>query len=209
MVEGRAEGLRERKKRAARQGIATAARRLFAERGYDAVTVSEVAAAADVSEKTVFNHFPTKEELAFAGRADRLRALVGELSDRPAGTPVLDVFRAATRAAVDEVLDGSADDLAHVVGGSRALRSRLATGWEDEADALTAAIATTSGATDDDVVAGLMAHTLGWTHRHLLRLALDGLAAGEDRERLAARLHATADRAYDRLAAGLGDYGAA
>ena len=68
MVEGRTEGLRERKKRAAREAIAAAALGLFARRGYDAVTVAEVAAAADVSEKTVFNYFPTKEDLAFAGR---------------------------------------------------------------------------------------------------------------------------------------------
>src|SRR3712207_7638229 len=88
------EGLRERKKRAARDTIAATARRLFAERGFEAVTVAEVAAAADVSEKTVFNHFPTKEDLAFAGREEGIAQFVAALTQRTPGTSVLDVFRA-------------------------------------------------------------------------------------------------------------------
>jgi len=100
-MEGPTEGLRERKKRAARQAIATTARRLFAERGFDAVTVAEVAAAADVSEKTVFNHFATKEDLAFAGREEGIAQFVAAISDRPAGSSVLDVFRAMTHTVLD------------------------------------------------------------------------------------------------------------
>src|SRR3954471_6586926 len=76
LMEERTPGLRERKKRAAREAIAATARRLFAERGFDAVTVAEVAVAADVSEKTVFNHFATKEDLAFAGREQGLAQFV-------------------------------------------------------------------------------------------------------------------------------------
>src|SRR3954464_12911095 len=95
------EGLRERKKRATRDAIAAAARRLFAERGFDAVTVAEIAVAADVSEKTVFNHFPTKEDLVFAGGEARLDQLLADLAKRPAGTPVLGVFRATTEAMID------------------------------------------------------------------------------------------------------------
>ena len=62
------EGLRERKKRQTREAIAAAAMALFVARGFDAVTVAEVARAADVSEKTVFNYFPAKEDLVFARR---------------------------------------------------------------------------------------------------------------------------------------------
>src|SRR3954468_14743992 len=112
------EGLRERKKRAARESIAATARRLFAERGFDAVTVVEVAAAADVSEKTVFNHFATKEELAFAGRQERTEALVDAIRGRPAGPPAIAVSRAAPAAALEQLAD---DDLAAAVRGSRAL----------------------------------------------------------------------------------------
>ena len=58
---------RERKKLATRQAIAEAAMRLFLDRGYDAVTVAEIAEAADVAVSTVFKHFDSKEAIAFAG----------------------------------------------------------------------------------------------------------------------------------------------
>ncbi|MFL5871773.1 MAG: TetR/AcrR family transcriptional regulator, partial [Solirubrobacterales bacterium] len=64
-IEAPAEGLRERKKRRTREAIAETARRLFAERGFEAVPIAEIARAADVSEKTVFNYFPTKEDLVY------------------------------------------------------------------------------------------------------------------------------------------------
>ena len=56
-------GLRERKKAQTRRGIADAAARLFAERGYEHVAVTDVARAAEVSEQTVYNYFQTKEQL--------------------------------------------------------------------------------------------------------------------------------------------------
>src|SRR3954452_22104145 len=105
------EGLRARKKRLAREAIATTARRLFAERGFDTVTVAEIAAAADVSEKTVFNHFPTKEDLAFAGREEGIARLVAALTERPAGTSVLDVFRALTATVIDDFVATGDEDL--------------------------------------------------------------------------------------------------
>ncbi len=60
-------GLRERKKQQTRELITDTAHRLFSDRGFDAVTVAEVARAANVSEVTVFNYFPTKEDLFFGG----------------------------------------------------------------------------------------------------------------------------------------------
>jgi len=53
----------------------------------------------------------------------------------------------------------------------------------------------------------MVARTLWWTHRSIFLLALQGLLAEEDREQLVARLRVTADRAYEQLAAGLGEYG--
>src|ERR1700704_3001442 len=96
-------GLRERKKRATRAAIAATARRLFAQRGYDAVTVAEIAVAADVSEKTVFNHFATKEDLVFAGGEARLAQLQADIAQRSPGTSLLDVFRASSAAMLDTV----------------------------------------------------------------------------------------------------------
>lgn len=57
--------LRSRKRLATRQGISVAATRLFFEKGFDHVTVDEIAAAADVGRMTVFNHFPRKEDMFF------------------------------------------------------------------------------------------------------------------------------------------------
>jgi AcrR family transcriptional regulator len=69
------EGLRERKKRLMRQQLSDTATQMFLERGFDAVRVTEIAAACGVSEKTVFNYFPTKEALIL----DRLEATVASL----------------------------------------------------------------------------------------------------------------------------------
>jgi AcrR family transcriptional regulator len=210
MVAAPTEGLRERKKRAAREAIAAAARRLFAERGFDAVTVAEVAAAADVSEKTVFNHFATKEDLAFAGREQGITMFVAAIAERPPSRSVLDVFRAMTHTVLDVFVAGGDEDLltvAKIIRGSGALQERLTVGWESGAAAITAVIAETSGADDDDPVPAIVARTLWFTHRSIFLAALNGLRAEEDPEQLAARLRVAADRAYDQLAGGLGEYG--
>src|SRR5829696_9631871 len=210
MSGARTEGLRARKKRAAREAIAATARRLFAEGGFDTVTVAEIAAAADVSEKTVFNHFPTKEDLAFAGREEGIALLVANIARRPPGASVLDVFRALTTTVIDDFVAPGDEDLlavAKIIRGSRTLQERLTVGWESGAAAVTAAVAETSGAAEDDLVPAMVARTLWWTHRSIFLLALQGLLAEKDREQLVARLRVTADRAYEQLAAGLGEYG--
>jgi AcrR family transcriptional regulator len=204
------EGLRARKKRIAREAIAATARRLFAERGFETVTVAEIAAAADVSEKTVFNHFPTKVDLAFAGREEGLMGLVADIKERPPGASVLDVFRALTTTLIDNFVAPGDEDLlavAKIIRHSPTLQERLTVGWESGAAAVTRAIAETSGAADDDLVPAIVARTLWWTHRSIFLSALNGLVAGEDREQLVARLRDAADRAYDQLAGGLGEYG--
>src|SRR3984893_8808021 len=70
-----AEGLRERKKRLMRQQLSDVATQMFMERGFDAVRVTELAEACGVSEKTVFNYFPTKESLIL----DRLESTMAAL----------------------------------------------------------------------------------------------------------------------------------
>ena len=172
------EGLRERKKRAARETIATTARRLFAERGFDVVTVAEVAAAAHVSEKTVFNYFPTKEDLAFAGREEGIAQFVAAIRERPPGSSVLDVFRSMTHMVLDVFVAGGDEDLlavARIIRGSRTLQERLTVGWESGAAAITAVVAETSGAADDDLVPAIVARTLWFTHRSIFHAALTGL----------------------------------
>src|SRR6266511_1621099 len=85
-------GLRERKKQQTRQLIADTARRLFTEHGFDSVTVAAVAAAANVSEGTVFNYFPTKEHLFFDGMENYEADLLTTIRDRGPGESVLAAF---------------------------------------------------------------------------------------------------------------------
>src|SRR5881275_1648549 len=85
-------GLRQRKKQQTREAIAQTARRLFLEHGFDAVTVDDVARAADVSRKTVFNYFPTKEDL-FYGRMEIFEEdLLAAIRSRAPGESILRAF---------------------------------------------------------------------------------------------------------------------
>ncbi len=84
---GAAEGLRERKKRQLRQRLSDTATQMFLERGFEAVRVVEVAAACDVSEKTVYNYFPTKESLILDRWEGTMTAIRAGLAD-PAANPV-------------------------------------------------------------------------------------------------------------------------
>src|SRR3954452_7898224 len=130
------EGLRERKKRQTREAIAAAAMELFAARGFDDVTVAEVAQAADVSEKTVFNHFATKEDLVFARGDDRLAERADAIRHRPPGVPLSRVFENETFAFLDELEAGEVERLVamlRLVRTSPALRDRLLLAWEREA----------------------------------------------------------------------------
>lgn len=96
-----AEGLRERKKRQMRQQLSDTATMMFMERGFEAVRVTEIAEACGVSEKTVFNYFPTKESLVLDRWETTTASLRAALAD-PATTPV---------EAVQRILASELDDL--------------------------------------------------------------------------------------------------
>ncbi len=88
------EGLRERKKRLTRQLIAATAMRLFTEHGFDAVTVTQIAEAAGVAEKTVYNYFPRKTDLFFDEAGDILAELLFTVKNRKPGRSALDAVQA-------------------------------------------------------------------------------------------------------------------
>src|SRR5690242_10434744 len=137
------EGLRERKKRQTRDTIATTAMGLFLARGFDDVTVAEVAAAADVSEKTVFNHFPTKEDLVFARGDDRLEARAEAIRTRMPGVPLARLFEDQAMAFLDQIESGNVESMLAVlrlVRGSPTLRDGLHIRFEREAAVLAAAV---------------------------------------------------------------------
>ena len=87
-----APGLRERKKQRTHQLIADTAWRLFAERGFDQVPVAEIASEADVSEATVFNYFPSKEDLVFHRMEAFEEELLSTIRERPAGESIVRAF---------------------------------------------------------------------------------------------------------------------
>src|SRR6266480_914188 len=86
-------GLRERKKQRTRETIARAARELFAERGYHDTTLPEIAEAADVSTRTIFSYFPSKEDILFSDFPLMRRTLARALADRPEGEDTLETVR--------------------------------------------------------------------------------------------------------------------
>src|SRR5256885_16781929 len=87
-------GLRERKKQRTRETIARAAHELFAERGYHATTLPDIAEAADVSTRTIFAYFPSKEDIIFSDFALMKDALGQALAKRPEGQDALETERA-------------------------------------------------------------------------------------------------------------------
>jgi AcrR family transcriptional regulator len=205
-----ATGLRERKKQETREQIARVAMTLFLERGFEAVTVAEVADAAGVSEKTVFNYFPAKEDLVFPDGEARWAALLDRIRDRPPGASLVEPFRAATHDYLDRVATGDVDELTarpRLVMRSEALRARLFVWWEQEAALLASVVADAAGDKEGRIVPAVVARTLAWTHRTTFRAAFTRLMDGEDQKRVARDLRKQADEAYDLLEAGLRDYG--
>jgi AcrR family transcriptional regulator len=90
-----ATGLRERKKQRTRADLADAADRLFAERGFDDVTIDEIAEAADVSPRTFYRYFASKEDLVLGGMDEVHETFRSHLATRPPDEPVIDSIRAA------------------------------------------------------------------------------------------------------------------
>ena len=95
-------GLRERKKIATRRQIAAAALELAIEHGPDSITVHDIAAAADVSPRTVFNYFATKDEAILGHDPERRHELAAALADRPASESPLESLRQVLTEAVTE-----------------------------------------------------------------------------------------------------------
>lgn len=99
------EGLRERKKQRTREQIVEAAMRLFAERGYHATTIAEIAEAADVAPRTFFSYFPSKEAVVFHDVDRNLDGLAGVLRDRLPGETAFDALRRWIEGMFDEWAD--------------------------------------------------------------------------------------------------------
>ena len=137
------ESLRERKKRLTREAIFAAARALFSERGFNDVTVAEIADAANISVKTLFTYIGSKEELLFSGRPTVLDAVVEAVRNRKlAQTPLVAAGQALLAAVDDNDQDKNIDVFLRMAASGPAARSRLRALWDETEDALTEALAT-------------------------------------------------------------------
>jgi AcrR family transcriptional regulator len=187
-----------------------AAADLFAERGFDAVSVAEIARRAGVVEKTVFNHFPVKEGLVFEADPPIRGALLAAVRDRPAGESVAAaaggfVVSAIAVLGTPQAADGVAA-MARVVRDSRTLQIREREILAELTAALAAQIAEETDPPDGALEPWLVAHAVLGLYAGLLDLARDRLLAGERGPRLAARLRERGERGLALLQFGLAGY---
>jgi AcrR family transcriptional regulator len=233
-MSGMPTGLRERRKQETRQAISDIATRMFADRGFDAVTISQVAEAAGVSKMTVTNYFARKEDLVF----DQAEMIIGGLADavlrRPAGESMLAAVRrdyARSLAEGDVTTGVSGRSFARMVEASPVLTGRLREILELREQALGEAI--TAEARADESRAGgdepgsdepgsdepgadepgggrvmgrIVAACLASVHRVLYAEASRRSLEGQPRKDIAAALAVEAERAFDLLQPSLGRY---
>ncbi|MGH7641047.1 MAG: TetR/AcrR family transcriptional regulator [Candidatus Dormibacteria bacterium] len=190
-------GLRDRKKLAARRAIRAAATRLVAERGLKNVTVPEIAAAAEVSVRTYFNYFSSKEDAIVELGPEMAAQLRSDLLARPADEPILTALRVATVAMAERLAERQEEWLLHmrVVRQEPTLLPSLVASMAEHERSLTEAVASRTG-TDPlrdiypalTAAAAIAAVRVAMTHwrraagegslAHLVESALDQLAGG-------------------------------
>jgi AcrR family transcriptional regulator len=204
-------GLRERKKQQTRQLIADAARRLFADRGFDTVTVAQVARASNVSEVTVFNYFPTKEDLFYGGMEFFEEELLDAVRERAPGESVLEAFR---RPVLEGLKRLAASETADVItaAGSLISASPALEAHEREIVArytrlLADQLVEEAGAKPGDVEAIGVASALMGVQRALVGYVRSSVLGGRRGPKLVADARSQAVRGFGRLEKGLADYG--
>ncbi len=206
-------GLRERKKARTRAGIADAAMSLFAQRGFDDVTVAEVARKAEVSVATLFNYFPAKEDLFF----DRQEEVVEHVAEVIRTRRDAESFAHACRRDMLELiatrdwrvgLTPAMASFHRIVQASPSLRARSRLLVDRSVARCAVAIAGDLGTADDDIVASSAAWVLVAIRTNLLaqaqRDSLDGIPLDENADRLTK----ATNRAFDLLDGALGSLGA-
>jgi AcrR family transcriptional regulator len=205
---------RARKKARTREQIRTTAQALFAARGFEAVTIADIAAEADVAVQTVFNHFATKEDLFFDGRTPWVDGVADAVRSRPPSVPPLRALREYVVRAVTALADPRADEerrrYVATLEASATLRAReleivreaecrlrdaLVEAWtQDDAD---------PRPEHPELVAALMAATWLAVARVFVHSRRPALLA-EDHGPVDASVEALTAEVFDRLEQGLG-----
>jgi AcrR family transcriptional regulator len=204
-------GLRARKKAKTRLTIADIATRLFIERGFDNVTVADVAAASEVSLATIFNYFDTKEDLFFDREAEVIAAMCRVVTERRTGEAIIPAFHRAFRDAIDTVLPGLIErDVARfaaTIEASPALRARAGLGFEKAEAQIAATIAADQHARPDDLTPRVVAAVVVALERVLLGVLRTHLLRGSSAAVTRRALRRDCDRAFAIVDEGTGAYG--
>lgn len=199
-------GLRERKKRQTREEISAVATRLFIERGFEQVTIAQVAEAANVAKMTVTNHFPLKEDLVFDRHEEILAGLTDVVAGRAPGESVLDAARRYYREALrrgDPTLGQIGVEFARMIEASPSLVARERQMHDQRELALARVLVAESAASPEDLRPRIVAAQIVGVVRVLYYEARRRLLADAD----LGALGAIADAAFDFLRADIGDDG--
>lgn len=203
-------GLRERKKRQTAHRIWRTALDLFVERGFDKVSVAEIAAAADVSKMTVFNYFGTKEDVLLAPLEAHVADAADAVRDRAPGESAVTALRRQFLAKVEErdPSIGLSDDvgvvrLLRLISDTPALARRVMLFQMRGIALLTDVLAEETG---DRLTAGIAAHQLVSARDAVVVENHRRLLAGDRADAMAADCAALAERAFDLVEKGLQGY---
>jgi AcrR family transcriptional regulator len=191
MAPGADLSLRERKKLRTRNDLAQAALRLCAERGFDHVTIEEIAAAVEVSPSTLLRYFDRKEDVLLADDGRRLDEFAHRLAARPADEPILDSVRHALVTLADE-LEGDRDSMlakSRIMAVSPSVRARSLELYASGEQAVTRLVAARMGTELDDLGVQLIAAT----SMAALRVAVHVWFADDARQPLVSYLAQTLD----------------
>ncbi|SRR5579884_3042133 len=203
-------GLRERKKQRTRELIADTAWRLFLERGFDEVPVAEIAREAEVSEATVFNYFPTKEDLVFNRMEAFEQELLEAIRHRPEGDSILDAFGGFVLrprgflASDDPAATEGMRAVARLMTGSPALMARQREILDGYTDALAVLLAEEQRMAPDAPEPWVMANALIGLHRALIAYTHRQALAEVPNRRIARNVVTHGKRALALLEQGLG-----
>jgi AcrR family transcriptional regulator len=202
--------MRERKKQRTRQLIRDTAVRLFMERGFDQVTIAEIAREADVSEATVFNHFPTKEDLVYGQMEAFENELVEAVRNRPPGQSALAAYAGFVFAVRGLMAEQEGPEQiaawARLVLDSPALVGREHEIFAHHTAALAKLLAEETGARPDDLTPRVAASALIGLHRALLGYVRRQALAARANPGLARSIRKQGERALAQLEHGFGDY---
>jgi AcrR family transcriptional regulator len=138
-------GLRERKRQQTRERLTRAAMALFLERGFEATTLDDIAAAADISRRSFFHYFASKEDVVFAWHEETTAALIAAVEARPAKESMLTAAENAISAMVRQLEPGEAIAMARLKRDNPALQARDQVKYEKLERALAMALEKRAG----------------------------------------------------------------